>query len=149
MGCNNLFVMLFYFNNLLMFLLNSKVSQQSWRYDILGLSSLFVSCSHLIIEHDTQRSDRASLSHQDLSKKKKKMLSAPSQDLEAGFSLGGPATDRDGMQFILSHQSHWKSLLSCLLIIDFGHFTYSSCITSWLALEHGADEAGKGIAFLS
>uniref|UniRef100_A0A3P8R8R5 Ankyrin repeat domain-containing protein 26-like n=1 Tax=Astatotilapia calliptera TaxID=8154 RepID=A0A3P8R8R5_ASTCA len=53
------------------------------------------SCSHLIIEHDTQRSDRASLSHQDLSKKKKKMLSAPSQDLEAGFSLGGPATDRD------------------------------------------------------
>ncbi|XP_063335327.1 ankyrin repeat domain-containing protein 26 isoform X4 [Pelmatolapia mariae] len=53
------------------------------------------SCSHLIIEHDTQHTDRASLSHQDLSKKKKKMLSAPSQDLEAGFSLGGPATDRD------------------------------------------------------
>ncbi|CAI5665409.1 unnamed protein product [Oreochromis niloticus] len=53
------------------------------------------SCSHLIIEHDTQRTDRASLSHQDLSKKKKKMLSTPSQDLEAGFSLGGPATDRD------------------------------------------------------
>uniref|UniRef100_A0A3Q2WS94 Si:ch211-272n13.3 n=1 Tax=Haplochromis burtoni TaxID=8153 RepID=A0A3Q2WS94_HAPBU len=56
------------------------------------------SCSHLIIEHDTQRSDRASLSHQDLSKKKKKMLSAPSQDLEAGFSLGGPATDRDDFE---------------------------------------------------
>lgn len=56
------------------------------------------SCSHLIIEHDTQRSDRASLSHQDLSKKKKKMLSTPSQDLEAGFSLGGPATDRDDFE---------------------------------------------------
>uniref|UniRef100_A0AAZ1Y385 Ankyrin repeat domain-containing protein 26 n=1 Tax=Oreochromis aureus TaxID=47969 RepID=A0AAZ1Y385_OREAU len=56
------------------------------------------SCSHLIIEHDTQRTDRASLSHQDLSKKKKKMLSTPSQDLEAGFSLGGPATDRDDFE---------------------------------------------------
>ncbi|XP_069384341.1 ankyrin repeat domain-containing protein 26 isoform X15 [Paralichthys olivaceus] len=54
-------------------------------------------CSHLIIEHGTQRSDGPSLSHQGLGKKKKKKaLGSPFQDLEAGFSLGGPATDKDG-----------------------------------------------------
>lgn len=52
-------------------------------------------CSHLIIEHGTQRNDGVSLSQQGPSKKKKKMLGGHSQDAEAGFSLGGPATDRD------------------------------------------------------
>nr|XP_019934829.1 PREDICTED: ankyrin repeat domain-containing protein 26-like isoform X4 [Paralichthys olivaceus] len=56
-------------------------------------------CSHLIIEHGTQRSDGPSLSHQGLGKKKKKKASgSPFQDLEAGFSLGGPATDKDGFE---------------------------------------------------
>ncbi|XP_035497947.2 ankyrin repeat domain-containing protein 26 isoform X2 [Scophthalmus maximus] len=53
-------------------------------------------CSLLIIEHGTQRNDGPSLSHQGLGKKKKKLLSgSPFQDVEAGFSLGGPATDKD------------------------------------------------------
>ncbi|XP_069018039.1 ankyrin repeat domain-containing protein 26 [Embiotoca jacksoni] len=52
-------------------------------------------CSHLIIEHGTQRNDGASISHQGPSRKKKKTLGSPSQDVEAGFSLGGPATDKD------------------------------------------------------
>ncbi|XP_054865214.1 titin homolog isoform X3 [Amphiprion ocellaris] len=52
-------------------------------------------CSLLISEHGTQRNDGASLSLQGPSNKKKKMLGSPSQDVEAGFSLGGPATDKD------------------------------------------------------
>ncbi|CAJ1056223.1 ankyrin repeat domain-containing protein 26 isoform X2 [Xyrichtys novacula] len=53
-------------------------------------------CSLLINEHSTQRNDRPSLSFQGPSKKKKKtLLGSPSQDIEAGFSLGGPATDKD------------------------------------------------------
>ncbi|XP_034541224.1 ankyrin repeat domain-containing protein 26 isoform X9 [Notolabrus celidotus] len=53
-------------------------------------------CSLLINEHSTQRNDGASLSFQGPSKKKKKtLLGSPSQDIEAGFSLGGPATDKD------------------------------------------------------
>ncbi|XP_060932800.1 ankyrin repeat domain-containing protein 26 [Limanda limanda] len=56
-------------------------------------------CSHLIIEHGTQRSDGPSLSHQAPGKKKKKRASgSPFQDVEAGFSLGGPATDKDGFE---------------------------------------------------
>ncbi|XP_051807841.1 LOW QUALITY PROTEIN: ankyrin repeat domain-containing protein 26 [Acanthochromis polyacanthus] len=51
-------------------------------------------CSLLISEHGTQRNDGASLSFQGPSNKKKK-LGSPSQDIEAGFSLGGPATDKD------------------------------------------------------
>ncbi|AWP08092.1 putative ankyrin repeat domain-containing protein 26 isoform 5 [Scophthalmus maximus] len=56
-------------------------------------------CSLLIIEHGTQRNDGPSLSHQGLGKKKKKLLSgSPFQDVEAGFSLGGPATDKDDFE---------------------------------------------------
>lgn len=33
------------------------------------------------------------------------MLGSPSQDAEAGFSLGGPATDKDGMQIYLLHDN--------------------------------------------
>lgn len=68
-------------------------------YDIMTfpLSQLSCSCSLLIIEHSTQRNDGPSLSHQGPSKKNKKtLLGSPSQDVEAGFSLGGPATDKDG-----------------------------------------------------
>ncbi|XP_074533397.1 ankyrin repeat domain-containing protein 26 isoform X8 [Halichoeres trimaculatus] len=53
-------------------------------------------CSLLINEHSTHRSDGASLSFQGPTKKKKKaVLGSPSQDFEAGFSLGGPAMDKD------------------------------------------------------
>ncbi|XP_008282227.1 ankyrin repeat domain-containing protein 26 [Stegastes partitus] len=52
-------------------------------------------CSLLISEHGTQRNDGASLSLQGPSNKKKKMSS---QDMEAGFSLGGPATDKDDFE---------------------------------------------------
>ncbi|CAJ1056229.1 ankyrin repeat domain-containing protein 26 isoform X12 [Xyrichtys novacula] len=56
-------------------------------------------CSLLINEHSTQRNDRPSLSFQGPSKKKKKtLLGSPSQDIEAGFSLGGPATDKDDFE---------------------------------------------------
>ncbi|XP_062245647.1 ankyrin repeat domain-containing protein 26 [Platichthys flesus] len=56
-------------------------------------------CSHLIIEHGTQRSDGPSLSHQAPGKKKKKRATgSPFQDVEAGFSLGGPAIDKDGFE---------------------------------------------------
>ncbi|XP_024865989.1 uncharacterized protein si:ch211-272n13.3 isoform X3 [Kryptolebias marmoratus] len=48
-------------------------------------------CSHLIIEHSTQKTN---VSRQGPSKKKK-MLGSPSHDVEAGFSLGGPAIDKD------------------------------------------------------
>ncbi|XP_028307523.1 ankyrin repeat domain-containing protein 26 isoform X3 [Gouania willdenowi] len=51
-------------------------------------------CSHLIIEHGTRRTDRASLSNQGQCKKKK-VTGTSSQDVEAGFSLGGPAADKD------------------------------------------------------
>lgn len=56
-------------------------------------------CSLLIIEHGTQRKDGPSLSHQGPSKNKKKMLlGSPSQDSEVGFSLGGPATEKDDFE---------------------------------------------------
>ncbi|KAK2842567.1 hypothetical protein Q5P01_012767 [Channa striata] len=63
-------------------------------------------CSLLIIEHGTQRNDGSSLSHQGLSKKKKKtVLGSPSQDAEVGFSLGGPATDKDDFEDISQSES--------------------------------------------
>uniref|UniRef100_A0A667YIT4 Si:ch211-272n13.3 n=1 Tax=Myripristis murdjan TaxID=586833 RepID=A0A667YIT4_9TELE len=53
-------------------------------------------CSHLIIEHCTKKNAMPSLTHQALNKQKKKTLfGSPSQDVEAGFSLAGPATDKD------------------------------------------------------
>uniref|UniRef100_A0A3Q3ABI5 Si:ch211-272n13.3 n=1 Tax=Kryptolebias marmoratus TaxID=37003 RepID=A0A3Q3ABI5_KRYMA len=54
-------------------------------------------CSHLIIEHSTQKTN---VSRQGPSKKKK-MLGSPSHDVEAGFSLGGPAIDKDGRLFFI------------------------------------------------
>ncbi|KAF6716563.1 Ankyrin repeat domain-containing protein 26 [Oryzias melastigma] len=51
-------------------------------------------CSLLIIEHETQKTAGASASHRG-QKKKKPALASPSHDAEAGFSLGGPASDKD------------------------------------------------------
>lgn len=52
------------------------------------------SCSHLIIEHGTKRKSMPSPAHAPAKKKQASMLCSPSE--EAGFSLGGPATDKDG-----------------------------------------------------
>ncbi|KAM9376033.1 ankyrin repeat domain-containing protein 26 [Pholidichthys leucotaenia] len=55
-------------------------------------------CSLLIIEHETQRKGGPSRSRQGPSSKKKMLLGGPSYDAEAGFSLGGPATDKDDVE---------------------------------------------------
>lgn len=79
--------------------------------------------------------DGLSLSQQGPSKKKKRMLlGSPFQDVEAGFSLGGPATDKDGRKINCHHitvnDRSVGMILLCLFIIDFDYFIYSSCITS-------------------
>ncbi|XP_049929235.1 ankyrin repeat domain-containing protein 26 isoform X6 [Epinephelus moara] len=69
---------------------------KGWSADDYAVMNGHHPCSLLIIEHSTQRNDGPSLSHQGPSKKNKKtLLGSPSQDVEAGFSLGGPATDKD------------------------------------------------------
>ncbi|XP_045900839.1 ankyrin repeat domain-containing protein 36A isoform X2 [Micropterus dolomieu] len=69
---------------------------KGWSADDYAVMNGHHPCSLLIIEHSTQRNDGQSLSHQGPSKKTKKtLLGSPSQDAEAGFSLGGPATDKD------------------------------------------------------
>ncbi|XP_075326448.1 ankyrin repeat domain-containing protein 26 isoform X1 [Odontesthes bonariensis] len=67
---------------------------KGWSADDYAVMNGHHPCSLLIIEHGTQRADGASVSRQGPSKKKK-MFGSPSQDREAGFSLGGPATDKD------------------------------------------------------
>uniref|UniRef100_A0A8C8DKH3 Si:ch211-272n13.3 n=1 Tax=Oryzias sinensis TaxID=183150 RepID=A0A8C8DKH3_9TELE len=54
------------------------------------------SCSLLIIEHGTQKTNGASASHRGQKTKKRTTLASSSHDVEAGFSLGGPATDKEG-----------------------------------------------------
>ncbi|KAF7223998.1 transcript variant X6 [Nothobranchius furzeri] len=54
-------------------------------------------CSLLITEHATQRTGGALVLNQGPSKKKKG-LGNPSQDVEAGLSLGGPATDKNNVE---------------------------------------------------
>ncbi|XP_044049238.1 ankyrin repeat domain-containing protein 26 isoform X13 [Siniperca chuatsi] len=69
---------------------------KGWSADDYAVMNGHHPCSLLIIEHSTQRNDGKSLLHQGPSKKKEKtLLGSPSQDAEAGFSLGGPATDKD------------------------------------------------------
>ncbi|XP_027128479.1 ankyrin repeat domain-containing protein 26 isoform X3 [Larimichthys crocea] len=69
---------------------------KGWSADDYAVMNGHHPCSLLIIEHSNQRNDGQRLSHQGPSKKKKKaLLGSPSQDVEAGFSLGGPATDKD------------------------------------------------------
>ncbi|XP_047246164.1 ankyrin repeat domain-containing protein 26 isoform X2 [Girardinichthys multiradiatus] len=67
---------------------------KGWSADDYALKNGHHSCCLLITEHGTKRTHRASGSHPGPSKKKK-TLGIPSQDVEAGFSLGGPATDKD------------------------------------------------------
>ncbi len=59
---------------------------------------------------------------------------SPSHDVEAGFSLGGPATDKDGRDAhfyykIVIDSGVGMSVL-CLFVFDFNCLIYSSCITS-------------------
>ncbi|XP_067357962.1 ankyrin repeat domain-containing protein 26 isoform X3 [Channa argus] len=69
---------------------------KGWSADDYAVTNGHHPCSLLIIEHGTQMNDGSSLLHPGLSKKKKKnLLGSPSQDAEVGFSLGGPATDKD------------------------------------------------------
>ncbi|XP_059190741.1 ankyrin repeat domain-containing protein 26 isoform X2 [Centropristis striata] len=69
---------------------------KGWSADDYAVMNGHHPCSLLIIEHSTQRNDGPSVSQQGPSKKKKKtLLGSPSQDVEAGFSFGGPATDKD------------------------------------------------------
>ncbi|XP_013863484.1 ankyrin repeat domain-containing protein 26 isoform X2 [Austrofundulus limnaeus] len=70
---------------------------KGWSADDYAVMNGHHLCSHLIIEHSTQKMDRTSISLQGPSKKKK-MLGSPSHDVEAGFSLGGPATDKDDLE---------------------------------------------------
>ncbi|MEQ2191069.1 hypothetical protein XENOCAPTIV_019998 [Xenoophorus captivus] len=67
---------------------------KGWSADDYALKNGHHSCCLLITEHGTKRTHRASGSHPGPSKKKK-TLGIPSQDVEAGFSLGGPATDKE------------------------------------------------------
>uniref|UniRef100_A0A7N6BMA3 Ankyrin repeat domain-containing protein 26 n=1 Tax=Anabas testudineus TaxID=64144 RepID=A0A7N6BMA3_ANATE len=72
---------------------------KGWSADDYAVMNGHHPCSLLIIEHGTQRNDGSSLSHKGQSKKKKAMLlGSPSQDAEVGFSLGGPATDKDDVE---------------------------------------------------
>ncbi|KAM6936992.1 ankyrin repeat domain-containing protein 26 [Xenentodon cancila] len=67
---------------------------KGWSADDYAVMNGHHPCSLLIIDHGTQRTDGASGSHQSQNKKKK-MLCSPSHDVEAGFSLGGPAADKE------------------------------------------------------
>ncbi|XP_032379301.1 ankyrin repeat domain-containing protein 26 isoform X5 [Etheostoma spectabile] len=72
---------------------------KGWSADDYAVMNGHHPCSLLIIEHSTQRNDGPPLSHQGQSKKKtKQLLGSPFQDVEAGFSLGGPATDKDDFE---------------------------------------------------
>lgn len=67
-----------------------------WSSDDYAVMNGHHACSHLIIEHGTKRKSMPSPSHLVPSKKKKSsMLGSSSQGGEAGFSLGGPAIDKD------------------------------------------------------
>uniref|UniRef100_A0A3P9LC03 Si:ch211-272n13.3 n=1 Tax=Oryzias latipes TaxID=8090 RepID=A0A3P9LC03_ORYLA len=55
-------------------------------------------CSLLIIEHGTQKTNGASASHRGQKTKKRTTLASSSHDVEAGFSLGGPATDKEDFE---------------------------------------------------
>ncbi|XP_072292130.1 ankyrin repeat domain-containing protein 26 [Eucyclogobius newberryi] len=67
---------------------------RGWSADDYATNNGHHACSHLIYNHAAQKSDGASLLHQDQGKNKKR-LSGASQRTEAGFPLGGPALDKD------------------------------------------------------
>lgn len=64
-----------------------------WSSDDYAVMNGHHACSHLIIEHGTKRKSMPSPAHAPAKKKQASMLCSPSE--EAGFSLGGPATDKD------------------------------------------------------
>ncbi|XP_042157306.1 ankyrin repeat domain-containing protein 26 isoform X2 [Oncorhynchus tshawytscha] len=64
-----------------------------WSSDDYAVMNGHHACSHLIIEHGTKRKSMPSPAHAPAKKKRASMLCSPSE--EAGFSLGGPATDKD------------------------------------------------------
>ncbi|XP_075998326.1 ankyrin repeat domain-containing protein 26 isoform X3 [Genypterus blacodes] len=66
---------------------------KGWSSDDYAVMNGHHPCSLLITEHGTKK-NAMSLS-QVSSKKRKALLGSPSHDVEAGFSLGGPATDKD------------------------------------------------------
>ncbi|XP_029009233.1 ankyrin repeat domain-containing protein 26 isoform X2 [Betta splendens] len=69
---------------------------KGWSADDYAVMNGHHPCSLLIIEHGTQRNNGSSLSHQGLSKTmKSSLLGSPSRDVEGGFSVGGPAIDKD------------------------------------------------------
>ncbi|XP_078787864.1 ankyrin repeat domain-containing protein 26 isoform X21 [Oryzias latipes] len=55
-------------------------------------------CSLLIIEHGTQKTNGASASQRGQKTKKRTTLASSSHDVEAGFSLGGPAIDKEDFE---------------------------------------------------
>ncbi|XP_042352084.1 ankyrin repeat domain-containing protein 26 isoform X3 [Plectropomus leopardus] len=71
---------------------------KGWSADDYAVMNGHHPCSLLIIEHSTQRNEGPSLSQGPSKKKKQTLLGSPSQDIEAGFSLGGPATDKDDFE---------------------------------------------------
>ncbi|XP_076122991.1 ankyrin repeat domain-containing protein 26 isoform X2 [Alosa pseudoharengus] len=71
---------------------------KGWTSDDYAVMNGHHACSHLIIEHGTKHKYEQSPSHHNTSKKKRSVLGSVSGDMEAGFSLGGPATDKDELQ---------------------------------------------------
>ncbi|XP_045543999.1 ankyrin repeat domain-containing protein 26 isoform X14 [Salmo salar] len=67
-----------------------------WSSDDYAVMNGHHACSHLIIEHGTKRKSMPSPAHAPAKKKQASMLCSPSE--EAGFSLGGPATDKDDVE---------------------------------------------------
>ncbi|XP_014906232.1 ankyrin repeat domain-containing protein 26 isoform X3 [Poecilia latipinna] len=68
--------------------------KRGWTADDCAQKNGHHSCSLLITEYGTKRTHRASVSYPG-SYKKKKPPSIPFHDPEPGFSLGGPATDKE------------------------------------------------------
>ncbi|KAM6960688.1 ankyrin repeat domain-containing protein 26 [Aplochiton taeniatus] len=77
-----------------------------WSSDDYAVMNGNHACSHLIIEHETKRNTIPSTSHNVLRKKKKDcIMGSPSQGVDASFSLGGPATNKDDPEDISQTES--------------------------------------------
>ncbi|XP_063052762.1 ankyrin repeat domain-containing protein 26 isoform X2 [Engraulis encrasicolus] len=73
---------------------------KGWTSDDYAVMNGHHACSHLIIEHGTKRKLVQSPSEHEGGKKQRPStaLAAASGDVEVGFSLGGPATDKDDFE---------------------------------------------------
>ncbi|KAK0133972.1 Ankyrin repeat domain-containing protein 7 [Merluccius polli] len=110
----------------------SLKDSKGWSADDHAVINGHHACSHLIIEHGTKRNGVPSPSHQVPSRKKKKgLLGSPPHGAEAGFSLGGPAIDKDASKMrriILSlSQSAGNAQLHCHCV-HFGTVLYHADI---------------------